>query len=161
MSEESMTGEQHGDAASVGFVNDLLVANGAAGLNNGRSPCFGSLLKTVLEWEKCIRCENAIFRSLTRTSCGDFHGLNATGLARPDTDRRRSLNHDDGVGFDLLANANGEFHAVELVGRWLNLGNRGGFAPIDDRGFFGLDQDTTFDGFADDLPFERFKAVAR
>ena len=54
MSEESVTGEQHGHATGVGFVNDLLIANGATGLNDSRSPCFGGLLKTVLEREKGI-----------------------------------------------------------------------------------------------------------
>ena len=85
MSEEAVSGEQHGHTTCIGFVNDLLIAYGATGLNDGRSPCFGGLLKTVLEREKRIRCENTIFRSLTCASCGNFHGLNATGLARTDS----------------------------------------------------------------------------
>ena len=54
MPEKPVAGEQHGHATGVGFVNDLLIANGATGLNDSRSPCFGGLLKTVLEREKRI-----------------------------------------------------------------------------------------------------------
>ena len=55
MSEQAMAGEQHGDAASVGFVDDLLIPNGTPGLNDGGSSGFCGLFETVFEREEGIR----------------------------------------------------------------------------------------------------------
>ena len=97
MSEEAVAGEQHGHAARIGLVNDLLVANGPARLYDGGRPSIRCLLETVFEREKGIRSHHAVFGALPRSSCGDFHGFGATGLTRPDAHRRRALNHDNGV----------------------------------------------------------------
>ena len=155
MTEQPMTGEEHGNAACVGFVDDLLISNGATGLNNGRSSSLGCLLQAVFEREEGIGSQHAVLRTLTCSTRGDFHGLDATGLSGADTDRGRALNHHDGVGFDLFTNANSEFHAVDLFLRWLRISHRCGFLPIDDRRFFGLNQNAALDGFAHHLAFKR------
>ena len=58
-----MAGKQHCDAASIRFVDYLLISNRSAWMNNRCSSCFGCLLNSVFEWEKCIACQHTTFAS--------------------------------------------------------------------------------------------------
>ena len=124
-----MTGEEHGDAPRIGFVNDFLVSNGTSGLHNGRRTRICCLLQPVFEREEGIRSKNAALRSFAGSASSDFDRLNTARLSGPNAHGGGPLNHDNGVGFDLLTNPNGELHAVDLFGCWLALGHRGGLLP--------------------------------
>ena len=135
-----MTGEEHSDVPRICFVNDFLVSNGASGLHNGRCTCISRLLQSVFEREECIRGKNAALRSFAGSASSDFDRFNTARLSGPNAHGGGPLNHDNGVGFDLLANPNGELHAVDLFGCWLALGHRGGLLPINDGRFLCLNQ---------------------
>ena len=55
------------------------------------------LFKTVFEREKGVRGQHAILGALARSARSDFYSFNAAGLTRPNTDRRRALDHNNGV----------------------------------------------------------------
>ena len=54
MAEVPDAGERHGDAAAVGGFDDLWVADGAAGLNDGGGPGVGDDLETVGKGEEGV-----------------------------------------------------------------------------------------------------------
>lgn len=97
MPEQTMPCKQHGEATSVGLVDDLLVANGPSGLNNRRGSGLGGLFQTVLEGEESVRGQHASVGPLARTPSGNANGFDATGLTGPNANGGRALNHHDGV----------------------------------------------------------------
>ena len=53
--------EDHGDAELVAGVDDFLVADAAAWLNDRGDAGFGCHFDVVSEWEECIRSEHGAF----------------------------------------------------------------------------------------------------
>ena len=101
MAEQAVAREQHGHAAGVGFVNHFLVAYRATRLDNGRSPSVGCLLQSVLEWEKCIGCKNAVL--------GPFAGAAGSGAAGA---RRGRTYRSRVAGEGAAAEAKSEFDVI-------------------------------------------------
>lgn len=54
MPEVPDSGKHHGQSQAVCRLYDLLVANRASGLDDGRCPCLGDLLNSVGEGEERI-----------------------------------------------------------------------------------------------------------
>ena len=54
MSEQAVAREQHRYSASIRFVNDLLISDGATRLNDGDGAGFGRLFEAVFEREKGV-----------------------------------------------------------------------------------------------------------
>ncbi len=69
------SGEDHGDAQSVGGVDDLGVADGAAGLDDGGCAGLGDGFEAVGEWEEGV---GGGYGALERED--GFHGAEAGGV---------------------------------------------------------------------------------
>src|SRR5450755_5120797 len=69
------TGKDHGQPQAVGGFDDLLVADGASGLNDGSGAGFGDFLHAVRKGEKGIGGGHGALQRQLR-----FHGTELAGI---------------------------------------------------------------------------------
>src|SRR5580698_5545211 len=111
MAEVADAGEDHGHAEFVGGRDDVLVLDRSSGLNDGGSACRSNSFEAVGEREERVGCsdrsderQNGLLRAeLCRVDAAHLAGADAGGLAVAGV--------DDGIGFNVLANAPGEEEA--------------------------------------------------
>ena len=72
MLEVSDAGHHHSNSVFVAVVNSVVVANRAAGLNNGGNTCFVRNFYAVGKWEECVGSHNgAVEVKAERAGFGD------------------------------------------------------------------------------------------
>ena len=116
--EVTLAGEHHGQVGAVGGLDHLLVAQRAAGLDDGAGAGFGGRQKTVGKGEEGIGSDHRALGSGTVAAGGahrvpallrgDTRGVDTAHLAGADADRGAALGVDDGVRLDVLGNPEGE-----------------------------------------------------
>lgn len=116
-------GEEHGDVVFVAGGDGVGVVFGSAGLNDGGDTGSGRLIDAVAEGEEGIGGEDGPPAPLAGLVGGDVHGIDAAHLPRSDADEGVVASEDDGVGFDVLHAAPGEFEALEFFGGGLAFGD--------------------------------------
>ena len=128
MAEVADAGEDHGDAEAVGGGDDVGVADRAAGLDDGG----GSGLRRWFRGRRGMGRRRRRRRRCRSSGQDCFHGAEAGGvdaahLAGADADGLAvavgEAGVDDGVGFDVLADAPGEEQGAHLFGGGLALGD--------------------------------------
>src|SRR5712664_1040998 len=92
-------GEDHSEAEAVGSSDDIVVAYGAAGLNDRGSTGFRGFFDAVREREEGVGGDDAASQRRLRFHYGDFYGVDATHLAGADSEGGTVASEDDGVGF--------------------------------------------------------------
>src|SRR5713226_10545147 len=116
-------GEDHSEAEAVGSSDDIVVANGAARLNERGSTGFRGFFDAVREREEGVGGDDAALQRRLRFHYGDFYGVDATHLAGADSEGGAVASENDGVGFYVFADFPGEAHGVHLVLRGDALGD--------------------------------------
>ena len=124
MPEMADAGEDHGYAKAVGGGDDVLIFDGAAGLDDGGGSGLGYGFKAVGEREKGVGGGDATLKRQHGFHGAEAGGVHAAHLAGADAEGLAVTGVDDGVGFDVLADAPGEEQAAQLFG--------GGRTPGDD-----------------------------
>ena len=71
MLEMAHTGFHHCHTMCITKINAVLVANGAARLNDRCNPRLMRDFHTIREWEKCIGSHYGTFQAKTKSSCFD------------------------------------------------------------------------------------------
>ncbi len=123
MQEVAKAGKDHGEAETVAGGDDVVVANGTAGLDEGFGAGFGGFFDAVGKWKKCVARDDTAFERRLRFHDGDFYGVDAAHLTGADAKRCSVFGEDDRVGFDVFGNFPGEFHGGHFFGGWLALGD--------------------------------------
>ncbi len=116
-------GEDHSEAEAVGSSDDIVVAYGAAGLNDRSSAGFRGFFDAVREREEGVGGDDAASQRRLRFHYGDFYGVDATHLAGADSEGGAVASEDDGVGFHVFADFPGEAHGAHFVWRRDALGD--------------------------------------
>ena len=116
VAEVTHSGKDHGEAEAVGGGDDVSVADGAAGLDDGGGAGLGDDLKTIGKREEGIGSGDA-----SGERKHGFHGaeagrIDARHLAGADAEGLAVAGVDDGVGLDVLADFPGKEERGELVG---------------------------------------------
>ena len=124
MAEVPDSGEDHGEAEAVGGGDDVVILDGAAGLDDGGSAGSGNGFESVGEREEGVGGGDGAFEREDGFHGAEAGGVDAAHLAGADADGLAVARVDDGVGFDVLADAPGEEQAAEFFG--------GGRTPGDD-----------------------------
>ena len=127
-----MAGEHHGDAVLVARLDGLLVAHGAAGLDDGSDAPLGQRVHVVAEREERVgRAHQALglhahaLARLMGALARQQRAVHAVGLARAHADAGVVARHQDGVGLHALAHAPCEHELVHLGVRGLAIGGNG------------------------------------
>ena len=129
-----MPREYHGDAVLVARLDALLVADGAAGLDNGGNAKACQRIDVVAEREEGVGRGNQILRlkahalaRLKRALAGQATRVDAVRLARAHANARMVLGDEDGVGLHALAHLPREQQLVHFLVGGLALGRNGEF----------------------------------
>src|SRR5579885_3636829 len=101
MAEVAFAGEDHGDAVAVGHADGFVVADRAAGLDDGGDACSGGGLHAIGEGEVGIGGQHRAARPRARFLHRQLHAGDAVHLPRAYTDDRQLVRQHDGVGFDV------------------------------------------------------------
>jgi len=128
--EMAHSGEDHGKASVVGGLDDVIVLEGPAGLDNRCGACLCRREKAIGEGEEGV-AGHGHRRALGRGEAefghakgGDARGIAAVHLPGTDADGAAIHGIDDGVGFNMFTDLEGEKHVGEFGIR--------GRAPRDD-----------------------------
>ena len=114
MFEVSVTGKDHRNAVFVGRFDRFIVLYRAARLDYRRDAELCGFVDVVAEREERVGGEcGTVYGQIKAfgTHCGDADAVDAVHLARTDADRLVFVGDDDGVRFDVLADAPGEQHS--------------------------------------------------
>ena len=120
MTEVADAGKDHGHTELISCMDDLGVTHRAAWLNDRCGACLGDGLEAVGEWEEGVgggyaagEREDGLHGSEAGgVDAGHLAGPYAYGLAVAFTE----TGVDNGIGFDVLADAPGEEERAELFG---------------------------------------------
>ena len=127
MAEVADSGEDHGDAESVGGGDDFGIADGAAGLDDGGCSGVRDGFEAVGEWEEGVGGGYAAVEREDGLHGSEAGGVDAAHLAGSDAYGLAvavgEAGVDDGVGFDVLADAPGEEESADLFGGGLAVGD--------------------------------------
>ena len=157
MAEVAHAGHDHGDAGRVGGVDDVLILDRAAGLDDGGGPRLDRGEHAVGEGEEGIRGDDRALGEravetrgsgrVDRLAVGDAGGIEPAHLARADADGGAVLHIDDGVRLDVLGDLHGDPEVGEFgLGRRL-FGHDLELGIIDIAVVAALDQQSTGHGF--------------
>src|ERR1700732_1941893 len=91
--------EDHGEAEAVGGGDDIVVAHGAARLNDRGGAGFGGFFHAVWKWEEGVRGDDAALQRRLRFHYGEFDRVDATHLAGADAESGAVASEHYGVGF--------------------------------------------------------------
>ncbi len=100
MTEMADAGEDHGNAAVVGGLDDFLIADGAAGLDGAGGAGLGGGDEAIGEWEKGVTGYDAAGEGkagVLGLPDGDAGGVDARHLAGADAEGAVLRGIDDGV----------------------------------------------------------------
>src|SRR5579884_39770 len=89
MAEVAFAGEDHGDAVAVGHADGFVVADRAAGLDDGGDACSGGGLHAIGEGEVGIGSQHRAARPRARFLHRQLHAGDAVHLPRANTDDRQ------------------------------------------------------------------------
>src|ERR1700687_3911893 len=109
------TGEDHGEAETVGGGDDVAVAHGATWLNDRGSASFGGFFDAVGKWEEGVGRDDAAEQRRLRFHYCEFDGVDAAHLAGADAEGGAIASEDEGRGFYVFADFPGEAHGVHFV----------------------------------------------
>ena len=118
MSKMSISGKHHADAVFVAAVDGFLVADGAAGLHDGRNACFVGQFDAILEGEESIGGQNCIFQvEIERLGLlnGLAQGIHTRGLPNARGIELLALGQNNGVTAAVLHNLVGKNHIFHFV----------------------------------------------
>ena len=115
VAEVAGSGQDHGEAESVGGFDRVFVADGASGLCYGCDAAIGSHFDAVREREVGVGGEDRSQSLVLSYAEGEVNTGDAVGLSGSHADEVVVLRKDDGVGLDVLAGAPGEGEVAELV----------------------------------------------
>src|SRR5437763_1972070 len=108
VSEVPHSGEDHGQSEAVGSLDDFLIADRAAGLNNRRGTGFGNFLDSIRKGEegvggghRAVKREHSLHRP-------DTAGIDTAHLAGANADALPIASVKDRVRLDVLADFPGE-----------------------------------------------------
>src|SRR5260370_32891103 len=118
-------GEAHSEAEAMGSSDAIVVAYGAAGLNDRGGASLGGFFDAVREREEGVGGDDAASQRRLRFHYGDFYGVDATHLAGADSEGGAVASEDRGVGFYWFADFPGEGHGGHFVWGGDGLGARG------------------------------------
>lgn len=136
----TLASEDHDEAKPVGSLDDGVVANGTAGLNDGGDAVGGSGFDAIGEGEEGVRgAEGTVGFGAGVGGCV-AHRVEAIGLSTSDTDGRSALRKDDGVGFDVFDGLPGKLEALHECLVALLLRHHSPLTFIHLRVIFGLNQ---------------------
>ena len=171
MPEVADAGEDHGDAVLVGGRDHLVVAHRTARLDHRLRARLDGRQQTVGKGKEGVRRHDAPFgQRLGETEClgrvlrlarGDARRIDPAHLTRADADRRAVSDIDDGVGLDVLGNAEGEFHVGEFRLARLALGHAFQVEIVDHGVVALLLQEAAGNGFDQNAPCARIGERAR
>src|SRR5208283_470548 len=102
MLEMTYARKYHRHAVFIGCLDGLLVAYGAANLDNSRHTTLGRQFYGIWKRYESIRTHDAAFRPVPGTLKGDLCADRAIGLSRPHTHQSIILDEGDTVGLDML-----------------------------------------------------------
>lgn len=109
MPKVAMAGEHHGDFEAVARADDFLIADGAAGLDNGFDSRAMRDFNIVSHGEKSVTGQTRAFRARAAgLLAGDFHRVDAAHLSRADSNRSRAFDQHNRVGTHQLGALPGE-----------------------------------------------------
>ncbi len=97
VAEMPRAGENHGYAGAVGGGNNLVVAHGAARLDDGDHARGARCFQPIREREEGIAGQHRARGPLTGLAHRDAHALHAVGLTAADPGQRSVTGQDDGV----------------------------------------------------------------
>ena len=108
-------GKHHGEAMFVGGGDDVFVADGAAGLDDGGDAGLSGHIHVVCEGEEGVGCQDGAFGIQTGflgLPAGNARRIDAAHLTGADTDGGAVFHQHDGVRFDVLGD--GDFFVTVL-----------------------------------------------
>src|SRR5438105_218149 len=114
--EVTLSGEDHRRAGLVDGGQDLLVADGAARLDDGRDARVQAHRRAVREGEERVRGQDRPLGSVSRTLNRDPGRFDPAHLPGADADRRPLPSDHDGVRLDVLDREPGEPQLRPLLG---------------------------------------------
>ena len=94
--------EDHGNAKFVAGVDDFLIADAPAWLDDRRDPGCSSHFDVVCKWEERIAGKHRTLGLVAGMLERNVAAADAVHLASADADGHAVLGNDDGVGFDML-----------------------------------------------------------
>jgi hypothetical protein len=117
MPEMADSREDRGEAEAVGGGNDVVVLHGTTGLDDGGCAGSGDGFKSVREWEEGIGCGDGALKREDRFLRSELRGVDTAHLAGAYANGLAVAGVDDGIGFDVLADAPGEDEGAEFFRR--------------------------------------------
>src|SRR5690606_29375233 len=125
VAEVAGSGEDHRDSVLVAAVDAVLVAEGAAGVDDDLDAGLAGFLDGVApgEREEGIAGEDGPGHFVAGLLHRDFDALHAVRLAAAHAEEAAVLRNGDGVALHVLYAAPGELQVFELRGRGLALGD--------------------------------------
>ena len=108
--------EDHGDSEAICGGDYILIFNAAARLDDSGGAGCGHGFKAVWEREEGVRGGHATLKRENGFHGAEFGGVHAAHLACADAESLAVLGIDDGVRFDMLANAPCKEQASQLLG---------------------------------------------
>ena len=125
MAEMPHSGKHHRDTGCIGCIDHILVPHRAARLHNRRGAGLDRRQQTVREREERVRCHDAALgqrrcqaqriRCIDRLARRDPGRIDTAHLARTDADSGTVERIDNGVGFDVLGDAEGKAEIGEFA----------------------------------------------
>ena len=118
MSKMPISREYHTDSVFVAAVDGFLVADGAAGLHDGRYACFVGQFDAILEGEEGIGGRNCTVQiEIERLGLlnGLAQGIHTRGLPNARGIELLALGQNNGVAAAVLHNLVGENHIFHFV----------------------------------------------
>jgi len=112
--EMSHAGEYHGNTMLIGGLDDFLVPDAAARLDDGGYAGFGRRIDTVPEGKKGIRSQYCPFGWQQGFLDGYAGGIDPRHLAGTDADSLVAAGKYDGIGLDVLADPPSEIKRLVL-----------------------------------------------
>ena len=115
--------EDHGNAKFVAGVDDFLIADAPAWLDDRRDPGCSSHFDVVCKWEERIAGKHRTLGLVAGMLERNVAAADAVHLASADADGYAVLGNDDGVGFDMLDHIPGENEIIQKRWIWLRFGD--------------------------------------
>src|SRR4051812_35781845 len=119
MPEVPFAGEDHGNVALVRCLDDLSVADGAAGLDDRGDAGVREEVEAVAEGEEGVGGGVGAGGRQDRFHDRDFGGVDAAHLSGSDADGLIAIGEDDRIRLHVRADDPGEFERFEILGGWL------------------------------------------
>ncbi len=111
-------GEDHGEAVLVAGVDRVLIAHGAAGLDDCPDAGAGGFVDIVPKREEGVGGQDGSGNAVACFSNREVDGIDAAHLPGADAHEHPVLGEHDGVTFDMFAHAPGKAQVVQLFVGW-------------------------------------------